>query len=409
MSQKALSGIRVLDLSRILAGPSCGQLLGDFGADVIKVERPGLGDDSRRLGGARVKDLAGADLELAPMFMCSNRNKRSITIDLAKPEGQALVRKLAAWADVLIENYKAGDLKRYQLDYESLKQVNPKLVYCSLTGFGQTGPYAPKPGYDSIFQAMCGLMSITGHADGKPGGGSMRVGVPITDFIGGLYAYGAIMTALHHRDRVSGKGQHIDLALLDCAISAMTLASGNYLCNGVVQERWGNESATSVPSQTFRCADGEIQLSAPNDDVFNRMCDGLGRPDIHADERFCNNFLRTKNRGALVPLLAELFAALPRQKALQLMEEATVPCAPIYAMDEVFADPQVQHRGNMIELPHSAAGSVRIGTNPIHMSDTPITSYTPPPRLGEHTVDVLKGILGLDDAAVQSLRDNKVV
>lgn len=308
MTKQALAGIRVLDLSRIMAGPTAGQMLGDFGADVIKVERPGGGDDSRRLGGTPLRDAQGHHANLGPMFLCANRNKRSITVDIAKAEGQQLVRKLAKWADVVIENYKVGDLARYGLDYASLSAENPRLVYCSITGFGQTGPYAQRSGFDPIFQAMSGLMSVSGHPDHKPGGGMMRVGVPITDFICGLYAYGAIVTALYHRDQVSGRGQYIDLALLDAAISSTSIAAVDYLCNGALPQRFGNEAATSVPSQVLACADGAVLVSAPNNESFVRFCEALGEPDLahHAD--FNDAALRIKNRAALTPLLEKIFA-----------------------------------------------------------------------------------------------------
>jgi crotonobetainyl-CoA:carnitine CoA-transferase CaiB-like acyl-CoA transferase len=410
MSAKALAGIRVLDLSRILAGPTAAQLLGDAGAEVIKVERPGKGDDSRRMGGLPLKDKAtGKALDMSPMYLCSNRNKRSMTLDIAKPEGQALARRLAERADVVIENYKTGDLARYGLDYASLRTINKRLVYCSITGFGQNGPYAGRAGFDAIFQAMCGIMSVTGHPDGVPGGGPMRIGVPITDFICGVYAYGAITTALYHRDRVSGEGQHIDLALLDSAISAMTIVAANYLASGVNGRRAGVESATTVPSQLFRCADGEVQISAPNDEIFKRLCEVLGRPDIAADARFGSTLDRVKNRADLVPMLAALFAQRKRGELTDALEAKTVPCAPIYTMEDVFADPQVKLRGNSVEMPHPVTGSIRFGTNPIHFSETPITDYTPPPLVGEHTDEILRGELGLGDAEVAALRQAKIV
>jgi len=267
-----MEGIRVLDLSRILAGPTAGQLLGDFGAEVIKVERPGMGDDARRLGGESLRASDGTESDFAPMYVCANRNKKSICVDISKPEGVKILLQLAQWADVLIENYKVGDLKRYGLDYGSLSDLNPRLVYCSITGFGQTGPYAPRAGFDSVFQALSGLMSTTGNADDAPGAGPMRVGVPIIDFIGGLYAFSAIMVALHHRDRTAGKGQHIDLSLLDAGISATTIAMTNFFATGERFERSGNEQAAVVPVQVLRCADGEILVSAPTDDAFRRMC-----------------------------------------------------------------------------------------------------------------------------------------
>jgi crotonobetainyl-CoA:carnitine CoA-transferase CaiB-like acyl-CoA transferase len=410
MSAKALAGIRVLDLSRILAGPTAAQLLGDAGAEVIKVERPPKGDDARRMGGLPLKDKAtGKALDMSPMYLCSNRNKRSVAIDIAKPEGQELVRKLAVKADVVIENYKTGDLKRYGLDYESLKKINKRLVYCSITGFGQTGPYASRTGFDAIFQAMCGIMSVTGHPDGVPGGGPMRIGVPITDFICGVYAYGAITTALFHRERVSGEGQYIDLALLDSAISAMTIVAVNYLGSGVNGRRAGVESPTTVPSQLFACADGQVQISAPNDDIFRRLCKVLARPDIADDPRFGSTLDRVNNRAVLVPMLAQEFAKRQKLELTEAMEVNNVPCAPIYTMEDVFADPQVKLRGNSVEVPHPVTGTMRFGTNPIHFSATPITDYAPPPLIGEHTDEILRGELGLGDTQIAALREAKIV
>jgi crotonobetainyl-CoA:carnitine CoA-transferase CaiB-like acyl-CoA transferase len=407
---KALEGIKVLDLSRILAGPTAAQLLGDAGAEVIKVERPGKGDDSRRMGGLPLKDKAtGKALDMSPMYLCSNRNKRSITLDIAKPEGQALVRRLAERSDVLIENYKTGDLARYGLDYESLRKINKRLVYCSITGFGQNGPYAGRAGFDAIFQAMCGIMSVTGHPDGVPGGGPMRIGVPITDFICGVYAYGAIMTALHYRDCVSGEGQYIDLALLDSAISAMSIVAVNYLASGVNGRRAGVESPTTVPSQLFDCADGQVQISAPSDDIFGRLCEVLKRPDIATDARFGSTLDRVNNRAALVPMLAAEFAKWQRAELTEAMEAKTVPCAPIYTMKDVFADPQVKLRGNSVEVPHPVTGSIRFGTNPIRFSATPITEYAPPPLVGEHTDEILRGVLGLGESELAALRRAKIV
>ena len=405
----ALAGVRVLDLSRILAGPVAGQLLGDFGAEVIKVEKPGGGDDSRRLGGAIMKDKAGKPSEFAPMYICSNRNKKSIAIDLSQPEGQELVRQLAAWADVLIENYKAGDLKRYGLDYDSLRKINRKLVYCSITGFGQTGPYAERAGYDPIFQAMSGIMGVTGQPPGTPGGGPMRVGVPITDFICGLYAYGAILTALRYRDQVSGEGQHIDLALLDSAISATSVASINYLCNGIVGKPQGNDAPTSSPSGVFQCADGPVLLSTPTNDVFRRMCAALGRADIADNPRYGSNAERVTHRAELQGLLAAVLAGRKRQPVIDAMEANTVPCSPIYNIDDVYADPQVQHRVNAVEVSHPVTGKMRFGTNPIRLSDTPVKTYTAPPGVGEHTIHILSKVLQLDAEHIDALRGKKVV
>lgn len=408
MTPAALADVRVLDLSRILAGPTAGQFLADFGADVIKVERPGVGDDSRRLGGPVLKDRDGNATDLSPMFICANRNKKSVTIDLSKPAGQALVKKLALWADVLLENYKAGDLKRYGLDYDSLKLLNPRLVYCSVTGFGQTGPYAPRPGFDGVFQSTSGLMSLSGHRDGTPGAGSMRIGVPITDMIGGAFAYGAVLTALHHRNR-TGEGQHVDMSMLDCAITATCTASANYLCNGIVPERWGNENRSSVPSGVYRCADGEIQLSSPGNDVYPRVCRALGVPHLVTDPRFAAGEDRVKRRAELNAIFEPLFLARTRAELIAVMEANNVPCAPIYTIDEVFEDEHVRSRGDVVELPHATLGPIKTVANPMRLSATPVNRFDPPPHIGEHTDSVLGSVLGLDAAAIQALRKDGVV
>lgn len=405
-----LSGIRVLDLSRILAGPTCAQLLGDSGADVIKVERPGGGDDARRLGGAALRDpQTQAPLPLQPMFLSANRNKRSLTLDISKPAGQAVLRELVAVSDVLVENYKTGDLQRYGLDYAALREINPRLVYCSITGFGQTGPYAGRVGFDPVFQAMSGLMSATGLPDGEPGGGPVRVGVPITDFIGGIYAYGAVMTALYHRDQVSGEGQHIDLSLLDCALSAMTSAGANFLANGIPERRTGQESPTSVPSRFFDCADGKLHISAPNDDIFVRLCAELGLSALATEPRFATAKDRVAHRAALNALLEPAFKTRRRAELAAALDAAKVPAAPLYGLADAYADPQVQHRGAAVTVHHPVAGDVRIGANPIKFSQSPITQYTAPPLPGEHTDEVLRELLGWDDAQVLALRAERIV
>ena len=405
----ALQGIRVLDMSRVLAGPMAAQMLGDCGADVIKVERPGAGDDARRLGGTPATGKNGEELGLGPMFVCANRNKRSIAIDITQPEGQQLVTRLAAWADVLIENYKTGDLARYGLDYASLSKTNPRLVYCSITGFGQTGPYAGKAGYDAVFQAMSGLMSVTGHADDKPGGGPMRIGIPLADSIGGLYAYGAILTALHHRDHGSGKGQHIDLGLLDTTISMMSIGAANYLMSGTKFERSGTAVATAVPTQLFKCADGALQISAPTDEVFGRLCVALGNAGIAQDPRFNNRTVRVKNRIELIGMLEGMISPRRREDLIADLDRHSVPCAPLYTLEEVFNDPQVRHRGNPAEVERPSVGTLKFCANPIHFSDTPVTIERPPPLLGEHTDNVLSDVLGMQSAEIAALRTKGVL
>jgi len=343
------------------------------------------------------------------MFLGANRNKRSITLDIAQPEGQELARRLAACSDVLIENYKTGDLQRYGLDWASLHACNPRLVYCSITGFGQTGPYAARAGFDPVFQAMSGLMSATGLPDGVPGGGPMRIGVPIADFIGGMHAYGAILTALYHRDRVSGQGQHIDLALLDCALAAMGSVGANYLANGAPERRTGQESPTTVPSRFFDCADGKLLISAPGDDTFQRLCGVLGCPDLAADPRFATAAARVAHREALNALLEPLFAQHPRARLMDALAQASLPAAPLYGLADAYADPQVRHREAAVTVQHPVAGAFRIPANPIKFSATPITHYTAPPLPGEHTDVVLKELLGLDDARIEALRARRVI
>ena len=409
MNAQALGGVRVLDLSRILAGPTAAQLLGDFGAEVIKVERPGVGDDARRLGGAALRAPDGSLTDFAPMHVCANRNKKSICIDFTKPEGVDLVRRLACWADVLIENFKVGDLQRYGLDYPGIAALNPRLVYCSVTGFGQTGPYAPRAGFDSIFQAMSGLMSATGLADDMPHGGPMRVGVPITDFIGGLYAVCGILVALHHRDQHSGRGQQIDLSLLDSAISANSIAMAEHFATGKRFRRCGNEQAAVVPSQVLMCLDGSIVLSAPTDTLFARLCAALECAELAEDSRFATGSARVLNRDALTAQLARIVGARARGELLATLEAHGIPASPVYEIDEVLADPQVRHREVEVRAPHPELGSVRIGTNPILLSDTPVASYCAPPMLGEHTEAVLTTVLGLSGEEVARLRDAGVV
>jgi len=409
MNPQALDGIRVLDLSRILAGPTAAQLLGDFGAEVIKIERPGKGDDARRLGGAVLRAQDGSPTDFAPMYVCANRNKKSMCVDFTKPEGADIVRRLACWADVLIENYKVGDLQRYGLDYRSLAPLNPRLVYCSVTGFGQTGPYASRAGFDSVFQAMSGLMSATGLADDAPDGGPMRVGVPITDFIGGLYAFSGILIALHHRDRSSGRGQHIDLSLLDGAISATTIAMSEHFATGERFRRCGNEQAAVVPSQVLSCDGGKIMISAPTDELFARLCRALECTDLLEDTRFAIGGERIRNRVLLTARLAPIFAARTRADLLRTLEAHGIPAAPVYEIDEVLADPQVRYRKVDVEVPHPKLGSIRIGTNPIRLSETPVESYAPPPMLDEHTDWVLATVLGLSAEEVARLRQAGVV
>lgn len=410
MATGPLSRIRVLDLSRILAAPWAAQMLGDIGAEVIKVERPGKGDDSRQYGPPFLKDREGKNTAESSFFISTNRNKKSITCDIAKPEGQALIRSLVAHCDVLLENYKLGDLKRYGLDYESLKSINPGLIYCSITGFGQTGPYSPRPGYDSIFQAMGGLMSITGNPDDVPGGGPMKTGPSLADILCGQYASYAILTALYHRDVNGGTGQHIDLALLDSLIAATSHYASQYLVSGEVPVRRGTEGNGGMPSRLFHCADGDLMLVAGNNEQYLRFCEVLGHPELAVDPRFAEIALRVTNRR----MLGEVFEPLVREwKLLDLLaalDAVGVPAGPINNLQQVFADPHVQARGMCVEIDHPlSAHKLKMVANPVNFSETPITEYAPPPTIGQHTDAILADVLNLSATEVAGLRDRKVI
>jgi len=403
-----LSGVRVLDLSRVFSGPWAGQMLADFGADVIKVERPGKGDDVRHQG-LRAKDAQGNETRETSSFLAMNRGKRSVTVDMSRPQGQSLIRELAKQCDIVIENFKAGDLARYGLDYAALSAINPRLVYCSISGFGQTGPYRHLPGYDPLFQSMSGLMSITGHADGEPGGGPMRVGFSVGDITAGFYAVSAILAALRQRDVVSGTGQHIDLALLDAQVAAISHVAMMYLVSGEQPPRLGNASPITCPWQSFDCSDGQIVVAVGNDTQFVAFCRVLGLPDLPLDERFATNPLRARNRLALVPQLAAVLATRPVKQWHAEFDAAGVPTGPINGFAEVFADPQIQHREMLMELPHSQIGSVPQVANPVRFSATPIAYGRAAPLLGEHTAEVLRELLQLDDEGVAALRRDKVI
>ena len=366
-----LSHIRVLDLSRVLAGPWCGQNLADLGAEVIKVERPKSGDDSRAYGPPWMKDASGKETSEAAYFMAANRGKKSITVNLNHPEGQKLVRDLAAKCDVLVENYKVGDLDRYGLGYKDLSAINPGLVYCSVTGFGQTGPYREKPGYDFMAQGMAGLMSITGEPEGVPGGGPMRVGVPVIDIFTGMYATIAVCAAVANR-AVTGKGQHLDVALLDSCVALLANQGMTYLATGESPKRIGNTHPSIVPYQVFPTADGSMILACGNDNLFAKFCAVAGREDLHKDERFAKNASRVKNRATLVPILEEIFRQRNTEDWVEALETAGVPCGPINTVAQAFANPQVQARGMQISLPHPLAGQVPLMGSPMKFSGTPI-------------------------------------
>lgn len=403
----ALSHIRVLDLSRILAGPWAGQILADLGADVIKVERPGPGDDTRGWGPPWIKDDQGQDTSVAAYYLCANRNKRSITVDITQPEGQDIVRRLAAQSDVVLENFKLGGLKQYGLDYDSLKAVNPRLVYCSITGFGQDGPYAPRAGYDFLIQGLGGLMSITGRPDGEPGAGPMKVGVALTDILTGLYATNAVLAALAWREQ-SGEGQYIDMALLDVQVACLANQAMNYLATGSNPRRMGNAHPSIVPYQDFPTADGHMILAIGNDGQFARFCEVAGRPELAADVRFATNRARVENRAELIPLLNEITATRTTAEWIAQLEARAVPCGPINGLAEVFADPQVQARGLAVKMPHPEAGEVPLVASPIRLSKTPVEYRRAPPLVGEHTDEILAD-LGVDAAGIAGLRERGVV
>ncbi|MDO5102507.1 MAG: CaiB/BaiF CoA-transferase family protein [Lautropia sp.] len=400
----ALSHVRVLDLSRVLAGPWAGQMLADMGADVIKVERPGSGDDTRGWGPPWLKDDQGAETSVAAYYLCANRNKRSITIDMTKPEGQALIRRLAAESDVVLENFKVGGLKQYGLDYESLKAVNPRLVYCSITGFGQDGPYASRAGYDFLIQGLGGLMSVTGRPDGEEGGGPMKVGVALVDILTGLYATNAVLGALAWRER-SGEGQHIDMALLDVQVACLANQAMNYLATNNNPKRLGNSHPNIVPYQDFPTADGYMILAIGNDGQFARFCEVAGAPELAADARFATNRARVENRAVLVPMLKKLTVARNTADWIQALEAKAVPCGPINTLADVFADPQVQARGMQVTMPHPVAGQVPLVASPMRFSATPVDYRLAPPMLGEHTEEILAGTLGMSGDEIARLRE----
>ena len=404
----ARAGLRVLDLSRVLAGPWAGQLLADLGADVVKVERPGQGDDTRAWGPPWLDDGEGRATGEAAYYLCANRNKRSITVDLSQPEGQRLVRELAAQADIVIENFKVGGLQQYGLDHASLRARDPRLIYCSITGFGQTGPYAPRAGYDFRIQGVGSLMSLTGRPDDDAGAGPMKAGVALTDVMTGLYATVAVLAALSHRER-SGEGQHIDMALLDVQVACLANQASNYLVSGAVPRRMGNAHPNIVPYQDFPTADGYMIIAVGNDGQFRKLCATLGHVEWASDERFTTNPQRVKHRAALIDLLRRATITRGTADWVAAMEEAGVPCGPINTLDRVFEDPQVQARGLRIEMPHPLAGTVPLVANPIRLSGTPIEYRRAPPTLGQHTDEVLAQWLQLDAAAVAALKHDQIV
>lgn len=399
----ALSHLRVLDLSRVLAGPWSGQILADLGADVIKVERPGAGDDTRAWGPPFLKDGYGENTSEAAYYLSANRNKRSVTIDFTQPEGQRLVRELAAQSDIVIENFKVGGLAAYGLDYASLKAVNPRLIYCSITGFGQTGPYAKRAGYDFMIQGLGGLMSLTGRPEGEAGAGPVKVGVALTDILTGLYSTVAILAALAHRDQ-AGIGQHIDMALLDVQVACLANQAMNYLTTGNAPRRLGNAHPNIVPYQDFPTADGDFILTVGNDGQFRKFAEVAGQPQWADDPRFATNKQRVANRAELIPLIRQATVFKTTAEWVAQLELAGVPCGPINDLAQMFQDPQVLARGLALSIPHPLAGSVPQVASPIRLSETPVEYHQAPPLLGEHTEAVLSELLGLDEQAVRQLR-----
>ncbi|MFQ5984340.1 MAG: CaiB/BaiF CoA transferase family protein [Alphaproteobacteria bacterium] len=401
-----LGGVRVLDLTRVMAGPTCTQLLGDLGADVIKVERPESGDETRKFGPPFLKDEAGKDTTESAYFLGVNRNKRSVVLDLTKPRGQELARRLVACSDVLVENFRVGSLANFGLSYDDLKSDCPRLIYCSITGFGQTGPYATRPGYDFLIQGIGGIMSITGEPDGEP----QKVGVPIADIMAGMYAAVAVLAALRHRE-VTGEGQYIDIGMLDTEVAWLANQAMNYLVSGEPPERLGNAHPNIVPYQVFATADGYVVLAVGNDAQFQRFCGFAGAPELAADARFCTNDARVRHRDELIARLKPIMAAQPSRHWLDGLERLNVGCGPINAIEEVFADPQVRHRGMVVGMAHPLAGRtpVRLIASPMRMSATPVSYRCRPPLLGEHTKEVLRELLDVGEDEFAALRQEGVV
>lgn len=404
----ALSHIRVLDLSRVLAGPWAGQILGDLGAEVIKVERPGSGDDTRHWGPPYIKDAEGNDSCEAAYFQSANRNKQSLTLDFTQPEGQRLVRELVAQCDVLLENFKVGGLAAYGLDYESLKAINPGLIYCSITGFGQTGPYAKRAGYDFMIQGLGGLMSLTGRPEDEEGAGPMKVGVALTDILTGLYATVGVLAALNQREQ-SGIGQHIDVALLDVQVACLANQAMNYLATGVAPTRLGNAHPNIVPYQDFPSADGNFILAVGNDGQFRKFCEVAGVVHLADDVRFATNKARVAHRAELIPLLRQATVFKTAAQWIELLEMAGVPCGPINDLQQVFADPQVSARGLRLDLLNGLGSFTPQVASPLRLSATPVAYRSAPPLLGEHTDALLQRLLGVSEEAIAELRAAGVI
>src|SRR6476469_5343527 len=408
MSALPLSGIKILDLTRVLAGPLSSQMLADLGAEVIKIERPGGGDDARAFGPPYLVDPEGKQNNNNSFYLCANRNKKSVTVDLAKPEGQEIIRELAKSSDIMMENFKVGDLKRYRLDYESIRSVNPGIIYCSVTGFGQTGPYAPRAGYDAIFQAMGGLMSVTGHMDGEPGAGPMKVGPSIVDYMTGMNTSIGILAALYHRKVNGGEGQHVDVCLFDTVIASLSHFAQIYLVNGEIPPRRGTWGNGGMPAGVFRCADGELMLVVGNDTQFARTCAVLGQPELANDKRFIKNNDRVVHGREIMAIFAGLFLKKPVAYWPEKLEEAGVPSGPINNFEQVFSDPHVQSRGMRVKVKHPFEPNLSLIRNALTFSGTPVKDYRAPRLRGEHTDEVLAAI-GYDAARVEALKAQKIV
>jgi len=405
---QALQGVRVLDLTRVLAGPFCGQILGDLGAEVIKIERPGVGDDGRIYGFSQLKDSAGKATRESAFYLTANRNKKSVTVNISKPDGQALIRRLAAECDVLIENYKVGNLQRYGLDYESLKQANPRLIYCSITGYGQTGPMAERPGYDGLFQTTGGLMAVTGIPEGQPGAGPLKAGPSLVDVFTGHNAALAILGALNQRHR-TGKGQYIDVALLDCSVAMVSHIMQDYLVSGVAPPRLGNGGNGGGPADLINCSDGIIYISAGTEEHWRLLCELMKRPELFADPRFDSNPKRGRARNELVAIINQWSMSWTTADLLAALDKFGIPAARYNELPEVWDDVQVQHRKLKVTVPHPVSGKVSLIASPLaHMSASPVR-YQAPPTLGQHTDEVLSGLLKLSGDEVAQLRKNGIV
>jgi crotonobetainyl-CoA:carnitine CoA-transferase CaiB-like acyl-CoA transferase len=400
-----LSGVTVVDLTRVLAGPTCTQMLGDLGADVIKIERPGAGDDTRQFAPPFLTDENGKDTSESAYYLGANRNKRSVGLDISKPEGAALVRRMAKDADALVENFKTGNLAKYKLAYADLKDENPKLVYCSVTGFGQTGPYAARPGYDFLVQGMGGMMSVTGDPEGEP----QKAGVPIADIMAGMYASVSVNAALRHA-AVTGQGQYIDIGMMDTTVAMLANAGMNYLHGGSLG-RLGNAHPNIVPYQPFRTSDGFIIVAIGNDSQFSRFCELAGRPDLSTDSEFGTNDARVRNREALLPILIKIFAARSSDEWLSGLEAQKIGCGPINNLQQVFDDPHVEAREMVITMDHPLSGNAgaQLIGSPMRFTETPVTYRHPPPLIGQHTEEVLREKLGLSDGDLSTLREKEVI